>query len=101
MLNDRVYYIQPRSYYHMLSKDVILNRLENQWKSPALDYTFIRNKFSKYSMGYRIPTKLSVDIMISQKIMYHLKEFFLLSTKGKKTKKMLIRLGRFTRKSRT
>jgi len=101
MLNDRVYYIQPRSYYHMLSKEVILGRLEKQWKSPALDYSFIRNKFSKYSLGSRKPTKVSVDIMISQKIMYHLKEFFLLSTRGKKTKKILVRLGRFTRKLRT
>lgn len=101
MLNDRLYYIQPRSYYHMLTKEDILDRLTNQWKSPSLDYFFIRNRFSKYSIGSRISTKLSVDIMVSQKIMYYLKEFFLLSTKGKKTKKMLIKLGKFTRKTRT
>jgi hypothetical protein len=101
MLNDRVYYIQPRSYYHMLSKADILDRLEKQWKSPSLDFAFIQDRFSKYSIGSRYPTKLSLDIMVSQKIMYHLKEFFILSTKGRKTKKMLVRLGRFTRKSRT
>jgi hypothetical protein len=101
MLNDRVYYIQPRSYYHMLSKDVIMDRLEKQWKTPVLDFSFIRDRFLKYSVGSRFSSKLSVDIMVSQKIMYHLKEFFLLTTKGKKTKKMLVRLGRFTRKSRT
>jgi len=101
MLNDRVYYIQPRSYYHMLSKDVIMDRLEKQWKTPVLDFSFIRDRFSKYSVGSRFSSKPSHDIMVSQKIMYHLKEFFLLSTKGKKTKKMLVRLGRFTRKSRT
>jgi hypothetical protein len=101
MLNDRVYYIQPRSYYHPLSKEVILDRLVKLWVGPSLDYSFIRDRFSKYSIGSRNSTKLSVDIMVSQKIMYHLKEFFLLSTKGKKTKKLLVRLGRFTRKSRT
>jgi hypothetical protein len=101
MLNDRVYYIQPRSYYHMLSKEIILDRLVNQWKTPELDFYFIRDRFSKYSIGSRFYSNQSVDIMVSQKIMYHLKEFFLLSTKGKKTKKMLIRLGKFTRKSRT
>jgi len=101
MLNDRVYYIQPRSYYHALSKEVIMDRLVKYWKSPALDYSFIQDRFSKNSTGSRISTKLSIDIMVSQKIMYHLKEFFLLSTKGKKTKKIVIRLGRFTRKSRT
>ena len=101
MLNDRVYYIQPRSYHHPLSKEVILDRLVKLWVGPSLDYSFIRDRFSKYSIGSQKSSKLSVDIMVSQKIMYHLKEFFLLSTKGKKTKKILVRLGRFTRKSRT
>lgn len=101
MLNDRVYYIQPRSYYHMLSKEDIMERIVQQWTSPPLDYSFIKDKFSKYSVGSQNSNRLSVDIMVSQKIMYHLKEFFLLSTKGKKTKKIIVRLGRFTRKSRT
>ena len=101
MLNNRVYYIQPRSYYHMLSKEDIMERIVQQWTSPPLDYSFIKDKFSKYSVGSQNSNKLSVDIMVSQKIMYHLKEFFLLSTKGKKTKKIFVRLGRFTRKSRT
>ena len=101
MLNDRVYYIQPRSYHHALSKEVILDRLVRFWTGPVLDYSFIRDRFSKYLLGSRKSSQISSDIMVSQKIMYHLKEFFLLSTKGKKTKKMLVRLGRFTRKSRT
>lgn len=101
MLNDRVYYIQPRSYYHALSKEVIMDRLERLWTGPSLDYSFIKDRFSKYSEGSRNSHIFSSDIVVSKKIMYHLKEFFLLSTKGKKTKKILIRLGRFTRKSRT
>jgi hypothetical protein len=101
MLNDRVYYIQPRSYHHALSKEVILDRLVRFWTGPVLDFSFIRDRLSKYYRSSRFSSKQLVDIMVSQKIMYHLKEFFLLSTKGKKTKKMLVRLGRFTRKSRT
>jgi hypothetical protein len=101
MLNNRVYYIQPRSYYHKLSNNAIMDRLIQYWESPELDYSFIKDKFFKYSTGSRNSSNLSIDIMVSQKIMYHLKEFFLLTTKGKKTKKMLVRLGRFTRKSRT
>jgi hypothetical protein len=101
MLNDRVYYIQPRSYYHALSKQVIMDRLERLWTGPSLDYSFIKDRFSKYSVGSRNSYIFSSDIVVSKKIMYHLKEFFLLSTKGKKTKKILVRLGRFTRKSRT
>jgi hypothetical protein len=38
---------------------------------------------------------------VSQKIMYHLKEYFLLSTKQPKTKKISWTLGRFTRKKRS
>jgi hypothetical protein len=90
MLNDRVYYIQPRSYHHALSKEVILDRLVRFWTGPVLDYSFIRDRFSKYLLGSRKSSQISSDIMVSQKIMYHLKEFFLLSTKGKKTKKMLV-----------
>jgi hypothetical protein len=101
MLNDRVYYIQPRSYYHALSKEVIMDRVERLWTGPSLDYSFIKDRFSKYSVGSRNSYIFSSDIVVSKKIMYHLKEFFLLSTKGKKTKKILVRLGRFTRKSRT
>jgi hypothetical protein len=101
MLNDRVYYIQPRSYHHDLSKEVILDRLVRFWTGPVLDFSFIQDRFSKYLLGSRNSPQISTDIVVSKKIMYHLKEFFLLSTKGKKTKKIVIRLGRFTRKSRT
>ena len=101
MLNDRVYYIQPRSYHHMLSKNDILNRLMNEWHYTLLDYDFIKGRLSNSSFDSFKQTDISLDIMVSQKIMYHLKEFFLLSTKGKKTKKIVVRLGRFTKKSRT
>jgi len=101
MINDRVYYIQPRSYYHALSYHEIMNRFKTQWKTPTLDSSFIESWFSKYSTGSQKHTNLTDDIMVSQKIMYHLKEFFLLSIKRKKTKKLSVRLGKFTRKTRT
>jgi hypothetical protein len=101
MLHDRVFYIQPRSYYHMLSKDEIIDRLKKNWTVPSLEYSFINNWFSEYYIGSPITTTNMSNILVSQKIMYHLKEFFLYSTRGKKTKKIVIRLGRFTRKLRT
>lgn len=101
MLNDRVYYIQPRSYYHNLSKNEILGRLHKCLDLQHLDFKFIDDLFSKKYIGSQKMINLSLDIMVSQKIMYHLKEFFLLSSKGKKTKKIVIRIGRFTRKLRT
>jgi len=101
MLNDRVYYIQPRSYYHNLSKNEIIGRLHKVLDLQPLDFKFIDDLFSKKYIGSQKMINLSLDIMVSQKIMYHLKEFFLLSSKGKKTKKIVIRIGRFTRKLRT
>jgi hypothetical protein len=101
MVNNRVYYIQPRYYYHMLSKSEILNRLPKLSFAFDVDVDFVREWFSKYYIGSQKRNLLSVDIRVSQKIMYHVKEFFLLSTKGKQTKKLTVRLGKFTRKSRT
>jgi hypothetical protein len=87
----------------MLSKDDILDRLVKQWTNPSLDHAFIKDRLSHYPIGSHTLTKLLVDIVVSQKIMYHLKEFFLLTTKEKKskTKKIVVQLGRFTRKLRT
>lgn len=101
MLNDRVYYIQPRSYYHNLSKNEIIGRLYKGLELQSSDVSNIIDLFSKKYIGSPKMINISIDIMVSQKIMYHLKEFFLLSTKGKKTKKIIIRIGRFTRKLRT
>jgi hypothetical protein len=49
----------------------------------------------------RVSPNIETDLLVSQKIMYHLKEYFLLSTKQPKTKKISWTLGRFTRKKRS
>ena len=110
MLHNRVYYIQPRAYHHMLSQTEIINRFFTNYDSlnlPRIDYQTIEKWFSNNSIfeppslyNYTNEKQIS-DMIVSKKIMYHLKEFFLLSTKGKKTKKILLRLGKFTRKVRT
>jgi hypothetical protein len=43
-------------------------------------------------------TQLEIDIKISQKIMYYIRDFFYLSTRRIKTRKIAVRFGRFTRK---
>jgi hypothetical protein len=108
MINNRVYYIQPRAYHHMLSQNEIIRRFMANYdvlNIPRIDYAIIQQWFSNnneqpFYNDYSSEKQIS-DMIVSQKIMYHLKEFFLLSTKGKKTKKILLRLGKFTRKLRT
>ena len=111
MNNDRVYYIQPTSYIHHLSKNTIIDRfmksslcndlIDKEKQYILADLLYIQ--FSKEGNVFFPPTKeiYENDIYISQKIMYHLKEYFLLSTKQPKTKKISWALGRFTRKKRS
>jgi hypothetical protein len=105
MVNDRVYYIQPKSYHHSLSQKEIIDRyLVFMESSPFFTSRLskeVYDWFSKYYPNKRYHLGESDDFLVSQKIMYHLKEFFLLTTKKQKTRKVGIRLGRFTRKRKT
>ena len=99
MEHDRVYYIQPKSYEHGLSAEEIVDRVVKKWTITPFPPGFekgLREMFSTYVKK----SKYSGDeaITVSQKIMYHLKEYFLLSMKKPKTKKISFGLGRFTRK---
>jgi len=96
MLNDRVYYIQPKSYEHSLSTEEIIERFIVSPLFTSGSAIELKRWFSNYSFP-RIQENVD-DFIVSQKIMYHLKEFFLLTTKKQKTRKIGIRLGRFTRK---
>jgi len=110
MLNDRVYYIKPKMYQHNLSTDEIIERfmdseiikkmgLNRSIESKLYDFFVSNNAYHKSK--YITQTKIDTDIMVSQKIMYHLKDFFLLSSRKnplKKTRKIKLNIGRFTRK---
>lgn len=109
MVHDRVYYIQPRSYEHGLSGEEMVRRI-SQWTmfsillTESLDKikedfkSFINKKNIENRLWKSMPKRDS--LAVSQKIMYYLKEYFLLSTKQPKTKKISWTLGRFTRKKR-
>jgi len=107
MKNEHVYYIQPASYYHTLTVDEMISRLIHS----KIGMSFLNNMDSKtlYSKihanfvgldNYRHITK-KIDIHVSQKIMYHLKEFFFLTNKRARTKKIRYTIGRTTRKKYT
>lgn len=101
MLNDRVYYIQPKSYDHSLSNEEIIERF-------ICSHLFIKGTtielyewFSTKLSNNRLKRDtINDDIIVSQKMMYHLKDFFLLTTKKQKTRRLSTIFGRFTRKRR-
>ena len=111
MVHDKIYYIQPKSYNHKLLKSVIRSRLfESPFffqiiqsdlsnKARSMDYineSFLKEFPKEYTHQTTIETP--IDIIISQKIMYHIKEFFYLTTRHIKTKKIKTVYGSFTRK---
>ena len=107
MVNERVYYIQPKSYKHGLSHTEMIHRFVTKWTSTPVPDNIEKNlqdTFARYMSTMEMSKKGGCSqlesIHVSQKIMYHLKEYFLLYTKMPKTKKILLGLGRFTRKKR-
>lgn len=108
MKTDRVYYIQPYSYTHHLSTQDIIKRFINSdiyntitnehhiLHRHIADYFIIRNHITN---GNPMIQDLKRDIVVAQKIMYHLKEFFYLTTKRRRTQKKQINIGHITRKN--
>jgi len=99
MKQDKVYYIRPRSYFHGLSLNEIFERMfsffhNKQNTEPTLLFSteywfqwFLLN--NRKNVIYEM--KMEIEIEISKKMMYSIKEFFILSTyyenKHKKTRK--------------
>lgn len=96
MQTEKIYYIKPMPYNHHLSTNEIINRfiyskygiillprdsIKNAFKA---EYIELCMKNGTYHM-YTNTTKaiLENDVLISRKIMYHLKEYFLLTNKKK------------------
>ena len=105
MENKRVYYIQPMSYHHGIYKEEIINRLTNIANKNILDklydelYAFPQDIFEKNKEYFEIKKKK--NILVSQKIMYHIKDFFYLTRPRRKTKKLLYISSKYTRKVRS
>ena len=102
-----VYYIQPKQYHHMMKTSDIIDRFMKSRLSDQLNasdvrdflyQTFIRNDALNTIGKSLLETK--ADILVSKKIMYHIKEFFLMSVRRHKTRKDRRDhgVGRFTRR---
>lgn len=108
MKEEKIYYIQPMSYYHHLSASQIVNRFlhsklaKNILKTTADKKSFERIIFQKKDGNMLTDsennTLLKTNILVSQKIMYHIRDFFFYSNKREKTKKNKKLMNRLTRK---
>jgi len=98
MEHDRVYYIQPKSYRHSLDAREIVSRFKKSGLVvPWHDIDFIYNKL--HTTNSKSMAEFEIDIDVSKKLMYHLQNFFLLTTTRNKTQKMRgTRIGRYTRR---
>jgi len=87
MISNRIYYIQPLSYVHSLSSEEIVNRfIQSEVGSRICKTPVLGGLFSGFMMtelykhnaiqcGNNSLEKHRRDILIAQKIMYHIHEF--------------------------
>jgi len=113
MKKERIYYIKPMAYNHSLSTYEIINRFlysrlgETMFANETLMSLF-KEDFITRCRGAKLfkpfppidRVDYKQDVLISQKIMYHIREFFLLSKKKNYTKKRTRFTTRTTRKKR-
>jgi len=111
MKSERLYYIKPKPYKHRLSTHDLITRFiyssvgdkllftdtsRNIFKSNFIKKTMMVGNF-KQNSNYS-NTAFKNDILVAQKIMYHLKEFFYILNKRAKTCKNRKMSFSFTRK---
>lgn len=92
MINERVYYIQPPPYRHTLTFETMSSRFAAKYSSPFPSSV----KKQWFSLSSKNNSKM--EMAISKKILYYIREFFMMQYKNRDTKKIRIKLGKFTRK---
>lgn len=110
MKHNKIFYIKPKGYYHKMEwKEIVNMFIESPIymkyfyaynRKHISDYLLYNNKNKTSSMAKNsdIHADIQTDIFVYEKLMHYLKEFFSLTTRRPKTKKMKYNLGRFTRK---
>jgi len=99
MEHNKVFYLQPLPYYHDLSIDTIIDRACAHYTHRTL-YNTLSQLFPERPAMPPIDTE--TNIKVSQKLMYHVREFFHLGIISPKTKKQRSTgVTGFTRKKRS
>jgi hypothetical protein len=78
----------------VFNSDENMNKINSILNVPHIDYTY------EDCMIQSIDREKRENKKIYKKIMYYVKEFFYLTNRNEKTKKIRIQLGKFTRKKR-
>ena len=112
MVTEKVYYIQPRAYCHHLHPNTVLERFYSSSIGSSRKTIFDNvDLFKEYLYDWFLSNGLvfgihcldesytSIDIFVSQKIMYHLRDFIYINISRKQTRKKNIRIGKTTRKN--
>jgi hypothetical protein len=80
MKNDNVYYIHVKEYKHLLPANEMLNRYLNSQLSSDIKNKDEFKKFTMFNLKYNIVEKdkheHEIDIIVSKKMLEHIKEFF-------------------------
>jgi len=93
MKHRYLYYLQPKPYYHKLTKRAIIDRYLD---SEFVDSTILKDQmYDWYNVkGYVLDScsknanDIETDINVSKKIMYHIREFFFYRAKHVKTRRL-------------
>ena len=93
--NRYLYYLQPKPYFHELSKDMIINRFLNSQFGKTIVISSTRNTIYDWyqKKGYcmtgflKCDQDIETDIAVSKKLMYHIREFFRYKKKETNTRK--------------
>jgi hypothetical protein len=83
MKHDKIYYIKPREYIHSLTKNEIIERLHLKLPDLGVEIT---PEYWYYWLSQSTSTEknkeslIQTNIEVSKKIMFHIREFFILSS---------------------
>jgi hypothetical protein len=103
MHHNKVYYIQPKPYYHGLKTGDIIKRLVDSNIIQNLNDSIMTKYFVENNLittSTKSKKDVDEDIFVSRKILFHIQDFFLVTTRSRKTRKnRLYNIGNFTRKT--
>jgi hypothetical protein len=92
MHHDKIYYIKPKPFFHGLKTEDIIQRLMYshilKTKNDVLFTTYFldKNLITNYKKSRY---DIYEDTFVSRKILYHIQDFFLLTTRNKNTRKKI------------